>query len=120
MAAESNGSCSTAEAPLDAEVDLVVEEDVGSLVEELVELVLEEDTESCVSRKIPEMNLRKSIQTIRACLLFILFGREQVCGRTVLQAGAEVVLECCIGADTIGVVPASKRGVRDSGQTQST
>jgi hypothetical protein len=66
MAAESNGSCSTAVAPLDAEVDLVdaaAEEDVASLVAllDIVELVLEEDTGSCVSREISEMNLRKSI-----------------------------------------------------------
>jgi hypothetical protein len=115
MAAESNGSCSTAEAPLDAEVDLVdgaAEEDVGSLVElpDAVELVLEEDTGSCVGREFSEMNLRKSIQTISACLLFIGFGREQVCGRTVLQAGAEVGLECCVGADTSGIVPAKASG----------
>jgi len=49
MATESNGSCSTAEAPLDAEVELVdgaAEEDVGSVeeLELLEELVLEEDT----------------------------------------------------------------------------
>ena len=82
MAAESNGSCSTAVAPLDAEVDLVdaaaPEEDVALL--DIVELVLEEDTGSCVSREISEMNLRKSIQTIRAHLLFIRLGRSQVCG----------------------------------------
>ena len=62
MAAESNGSCSTAVAPLDAEVDLVdaaaPEEDVALL--DIVELVLEEDTGSCVSREISDMNLRKS------------------------------------------------------------
>ena len=82
MAAESNGNCSTAVAPLDAEVDLVdaaaPEEDVALL--DIVELVLEEDTGSCVSREISEMNLRKGIQTIRAYLLFICLGRSQVCG----------------------------------------
>ena len=113
MAAESNGSCSTAEAPLDAEVALVdgaAEEDVARLEELLEELVLEEDTESCVSREISEMMFGKSIQTIGACLLFKGFGRGQVCGRTVLQAGAEVALECCVGADTTGVVPATQSG----------
>ena len=82
MAAESNGSCSTAVAPLEAEVDLVdaaaPEEDVALL--DIVELVLEEDTGRCVSRAISDMNLRKSIQTIRAYLLFIRLGRSQVCG----------------------------------------
>lgn len=52
MAAESNGSCSTAVAPLDL-VDEVAEEDVPALValpEAVVEFEVELDTGGCVSR----------------------------------------------------------------------
>jgi hypothetical protein len=77
MATESNGSCSTTVAPLDAGVvDAAVEADaadVASLVALLdtVELVLlEVDTGNSVSREIQKGALGRGAQTIRTCLRF--------------------------------------------------
>lgn len=63
MAAESNGSCSTAVAPLDL-VDEVAEEDVPALValpEAVVEFEVELDTGGCVSERVEKENQEEDI-----------------------------------------------------------
>ena len=92
MATESNGSCSTTVAPLDAAVvdagvvDAAVEADaadVASLVALLdtVELVLlEVDTGNSVSRDIQIGALGRGAQTIRTCLRFESLGHGLVFG----------------------------------------